>query len=58
MSFIKISYITHVKKGYSSNYASGIRAEKSIASTYRSNGWSVYQSPGSRGAADLKCQKG
>ena len=46
------------KKGYSSNYARGIRAEKSIASTYRANGWSVNQSPGSRGAADLKCQKG
>lgn len=29
---------------------SGIRAEKSVASTYRSHGWSVVQSAGSRGA--------
>ncbi len=46
------------KKGYSSNYATGIRAEKSIASSYRDAGWKVSQSPGSRGAADLKCSKG
>uniref|UniRef100_A0A6C0ECL7 PD(D/E)XK endonuclease domain-containing protein n=1 Tax=viral metagenome TaxID=1070528 RepID=A0A6C0ECL7_9ZZZZ len=46
------------KKGYSSNYSRGIRAENSVASTYKSNGWSVKQSPGSRGAADLTCTKG
>ena len=46
------------KKGYSSNYASGIRAEKSVASSYRDAGWKVIQSAGSRGAADLKCSKG
>jgi len=45
-------------KGYSSNYATGIRAENKVASQYRSNGWSVAQSAGSRGAADLKCTKG
>ena len=46
------------KKGYLSNYASGIRAEKSGASSYRNAGWKVTQSAGSRGAADLKCSKG
>lgn len=46
------------KKGYSSNYATGIRAEKSVASSYRDAGWKVSQSAGSRGAADLKCSKG
>jgi Holliday junction resolvase len=46
------------KKGYSSNYSTGIRAEKSVASTFRSNGWAVKQSAGSRGAADLTCTKG
>lgn len=42
-------------KGRSSNYAKGIRAENKVAAKYRANGWSVTQSPGSRGAADLKC---
>ena len=42
-------------KGRSSNYAKGIRAENKIATKYRESGWSVKQSPGSRGAADLKC---
>lgn len=46
------------KKGNSSNYASGIRAEKKIASSYQDAGWKVTQSAGSRGAADLKCSKG
>lgn len=46
------------KKGYSSNYSTGIRAEKSVASSYRDAGWKVTQSAGSRGAADLKCSKG
>lgn len=46
------------KSGYSSNYASGIRAENRVASTYRASGWTVKQSAGSRGAADLKCTKG
>jgi Holliday junction resolvase len=46
------------KKGASSNYAKGISAEGKVASVYRSKGWSVTQSAGSRGAADLKCSKG
>jgi Holliday junction resolvase len=46
------------KKGSSSNYASGIRAENKIASLYKNSGWDVTQSAGSRGAADLKCSKG
>jgi Holliday junction resolvase len=46
------------KKGYSSNYSAGVRAENNVAKTYRSNGWSVQQSAGSRGAADLKCTNG
>jgi hypothetical protein len=46
------------KKGYSSNYSRGIRAENTVASTYRSAGWNVTQSAGSRGAADLKCSNG
>ncbi len=46
------------KKGYSSNYSTGIRAEKLVASSYRAAGWKVIQSAGSRGAADLKCSKG
>jgi len=46
------------KRGSTSNYSTGIRAEKSVASTYSSHGWSVKQSPGSRGAADLTCSKG
>ena len=45
-------------KGYYSNYATGIRAENHVANHYKSNGWSVIQSAGSRGAADLKCTKG
>lgn len=46
------------KKGNSSNYSRGIRAENSVKQTYISAGWDVKQSPGSRGAADLKCSKG
>ena len=46
------------KKGFESNYASGIRAENYVSSMYKISGWSVKQSPGSRGAADLKCTKG
>jgi Holliday junction resolvase len=46
------------KKGYSSNYSTGIRAENKVASSYRNEGWKVTQSAGSRGAADLKCSKG
>lgn len=42
-------------RGKSSNYARGIKAENKVAASYRANGWSVKQSPGSRGAADLKC---
>jgi Holliday junction resolvase len=46
------------KKGYSSNYSTGIRAEVRVASSYQNAGWKVTQSAGSRGAADLKCSKG
>jgi Holliday junction resolvase len=45
------------KSGTSSNYALGIKAENKVASQYKNNGWNVMQSPGSRGAADLKCSK-
>jgi hypothetical protein len=44
-------------KGYNSNYKTGIRAENRIRRIYESNGWSVKQSAGSRGAADLVCKK-
>jgi Holliday junction resolvase len=46
------------KRGSQSNYSKGIGAEKKVASSYKSSGWSVTQSAGSRGAADLKCTKG
>lgn len=44
--------------GFNSNYKTGIRAENKVADEYRKEGWSVKQSAGSRGAADLKCTKG
>ena len=47
----------HAPTGSKSNYSVGIRAENKVASQYRNSGWSVKQSPGSRGAADLKCTK-
>lgn len=46
------------KKGAASNYSKGVAAERKVASQYRSNGWTVIQSAGSRGAADLKCTNG
>jgi len=46
------------RTGYHSNYSTGIRAENKVAKQYISSGWSVVQSAGSRGAADLKCTKG
>ena len=45
------------KKGSQSNYASGIRAENKVKNAYKSAGFSVTQSAGSRGAADLKCTR-
>lgn len=41
------------KTGYNSNYKKGIRAENQVADMLRQRGFSVYQSPGSRGSADL-----
>lgn len=46
------------KKGPKSNYNQGIRAEHKVKKMYESNGYDVIQSPGSRGAADLKCTRG
>lgn len=46
------------KKGTKSNYNSGIRAENKVKKMYEINGYNVIQSPGSRGAADLKCTRG
>lgn len=43
--------------GFNSNYKTGIRAENKVANQYKKEGWSVIQSAGSRGAADLKCTK-
>lgn len=43
------------RKGFHSNYSAGVRAENKVASIYRSNGFDVKQSPGSRGSADLIC---
>ena len=47
-----------VKTGYHSNYRCGIRAENIIKRMYVKNGWEVEQSVGSRGVADLICEKG
>ena len=44
--------------GSKSNYAVGIRAENKIKAAYKHAGYSVNQSPGSRGAADLICKRG
>jgi len=44
--------------GRSSHYAFGIRQENKVANVYKSQGYTVKQSPGSRGAADLICTKG
>lgn len=55
---VHIDVITMSKKGAASNYSKGVTAERKVASQYRSNGWSVKQSAGSRGAADLQCTKG
>ena len=43
--------------GTKSNYANGIKAENAVKKIYQTKGWNVKQSPGSRGAADLKCTK-
>jgi len=46
------------KTGKNSNYAHGVAAENNVAQQYQNNGYNVTISPGSRGAADLKCTKG
>ncbi len=46
------------KRGTKSNYNQGIKAENKVKYIYETNGYNVIQSPGSRGAADLKCTRG